>query len=122
MQLEKGRSEASTWICAETELRLIYFGVWDNFGQIIGLKKIEKMPVKRLLAEIRPFGQLQRRCPLLAEIPGDFSPARLLPFEKMGVLGRWVQGETWDWTPFKSAFEKHLQGAFQKTPFGSNFK
>uniref|UniRef100_A0A6N2K4W5 Uncharacterized protein n=1 Tax=Salix viminalis TaxID=40686 RepID=A0A6N2K4W5_SALVM len=26
MQLEKGRSEASTWICAETELRLIYFG------------------------------------------------------------------------------------------------
>ncbi|KAB5548114.1 hypothetical protein DKX38_011520 [Salix brachista] len=46
MQLEKGRSEASTWICAETELRLIYFGVWDNFGQIIGLKKIDLLQKK----------------------------------------------------------------------------
>ncbi|KAJ6434722.1 hypothetical protein OIU85_010263 [Salix viminalis] len=50
------------------------------------------MPVKRLLAEIRPFGQLQRRCPLLAEIPGDFSPVSCECFFREG----WAEGETRD--------------------------
>ncbi|KAJ6740726.1 hypothetical protein OIU79_000777 [Salix purpurea] len=50
------------------------------------------MHVKRLLAEIRPFGQLQRRCPLLVEIPGDFSPVSCECFFREG----WAEGETRD--------------------------
>uniref|UniRef100_A0A6N2MBB0 Uncharacterized protein n=1 Tax=Salix viminalis TaxID=40686 RepID=A0A6N2MBB0_SALVM len=52
------------------------------------------MPVKRLLAEIRPFGQLQRRCPLLAEIPGDFSPVSWMGRGR--DERRWAEGETRD--------------------------